>query len=91
VVVVDTGSGIPPAIRERIFDPFLTTKSEGHGTGLGLSICLGLVRSHGGRIAVESELDRYTRVTITLPVNSAAAPPAAPDPLETRKEAGVHA
>jgi signal transduction histidine kinase len=91
VVVVDTGSGIPPAILERIFDPFLTTKSEGHGTGLGLSICLGLVRSHGGRIAVDSELDRYTRVTITLPVTSAAAPPAAPDPLEPRKEASVHA
>jgi signal transduction histidine kinase len=90
VVVADSGCGIPPAIRDRIFDPFLTTKSEGHGTGLGLSICLGLVRSHGGRIAVESEPGRYTRVTVTLPVVSTGAPSVVPDPSESWQEASVN-
>jgi signal transduction histidine kinase len=67
-VVEDSGSGIPAEIRARIFDPFLTTKPEGQGSGLGLSICLGLVRSHGGQIDVQSEAGHPTRVTIRLPI-----------------------
>ena len=67
IVVADTGVGIPEAIRERIFEPFFTTKQEGQGTGLGLSICLGLIRSHGGEIDVESESAKGTRVTVKLP------------------------
>ncbi|MFI5379214.1 MAG: sensor histidine kinase, partial [Tepidisphaerales bacterium] len=67
VAVGDTGTGIAPDMRGRIFEPFVSTKEEGRGTGLGLSICLGLVRSHGGEIALESELGRGSRFTVGLP------------------------
>ncbi|HEY5550461.1 MAG TPA: ATP-binding protein [Opitutaceae bacterium] len=73
VAVEDTGVGIPETIRDRIFEPFFTTKQEGRGTGLGLSICLGLVRSHGGEIEVESEPGRGSRFTVKLPVAVAIA------------------
>ncbi len=72
VIVSDTGCGIPSEIREHIFEPFLTTKPEGKGTGLGLSICLGLIRSNGGTIQVDSDVDRGTRVLLRLPVATAA-------------------
>ncbi len=52
--VADTGSGIPPEIIEKIYDPFFTTKEVGKGTGLGLSTVLGIVRSHGGVLKVQS-------------------------------------
>ncbi len=67
VLVEDTGGGIPEAIRERIFEPFFSTKEEGRGTGLGLSVCLGLVRSHGGTISVESPSGGGSRFTLRLP------------------------
>jgi signal transduction histidine kinase len=75
IEVADTGTGIDPAIRERVFEPFLTTKGR-NGTGLGLSICQGIVRSHGGEICLESESPHGTRVSIILPAQpvSAAAP-----------------
>jgi signal transduction histidine kinase len=67
VTIADTGPGIPESVRERIFDPFYTTKPAGQGTGLGLAICLGLVEKHGGRIAVESRLGDGTRFTLCFP------------------------
>ncbi len=77
IVVSDTGMGIAPEIRGRIFEPFVTTKEEGRGTGLGLSICLGLINSHGGRISVESEIAgpaRGSSFTLRLPVAAEARP-----------------
>jgi signal transduction histidine kinase len=67
VTIADTGPGIPESVRERIFDPFYTTKPAGQGTGLGLAICLGLVEKHGGRIAVESRPGDGTRFTLCFP------------------------
>ncbi|MEQ8710373.1 MAG: ATP-binding protein [Rhodospirillales bacterium] len=66
----DNGSGIPDAIREKLFTPFFTTKPTGSGTGLGLSICHDIVRRHGGRITLDSTPGSYTEFTITLPMES---------------------
>ncbi len=63
----DTGAGISPELRERIFEPFFTTKSGQGGTGLGLSITYGIVSDHGGEIDVESEVDKGTCFTVSLP------------------------
>jgi signal transduction histidine kinase len=65
--VADTGVGIPAADRDQIFDPFFTTKKRGKGTGLGLTIASQIVRNHGGRIDVESDEGRGTRVSIVWP------------------------
>ncbi len=70
VAVKDTGKGIPDSLRQRIFQPFFTTKEEGRGTGLGLSICHGLIQSHGGELDVESRLNEGSRFTVRLPVQS---------------------
>ena len=67
VRVEDNGRGIPNDIRERIFDPFLTTKPVGQGTGLGLDIARQLIRRNNGDIEVESRPGR-TEFRITLPV-----------------------
>ena len=67
VVVADTGSGISQENVERIFDPFFTTKPVGRGTGLGLSISYSIIKSLGGDVSVQSELDKGTIFTIFLP------------------------
>jgi signal transduction histidine kinase len=69
VEVSDTGSGIPSEHLARIYDPFFTTKSIGQGTGLGLSITYGIVREHGGSIAVESTVEQGTRFLLSLPLS----------------------
>jgi len=73
IEVADTGSGIPPEIRDRIFEPWFTTKPSGRGTGLGLSIARSVVTAHGGRVEVASEPGRGTTVTVVLPAIPAAA------------------
>ena len=68
ITVRDNGTGIPPEIRDRLFQPFFTTKPTGEGTGLGLSISYDIVtQQHGGTITVESEPGAYTEFTIRLP------------------------
>ncbi len=64
----DNGMGIPPDIREKIFNPFFTTKPAGEGTGLGLSMSHDIVvKQHGGTIEVETEPGSFTEFIITLP------------------------
>jgi len=75
--VRDTGKGIPEANLGRIFDPFFTTKPVGQGTGLGLPICYGIVEKMGGRITVESEIEKGTTFTVFIPREAAAGSGAA--------------
>lgn len=72
----DTGKGISPENLVKIFDPGFTTKGVGVGSGLGLAICYRIVKEHGGRIEVQSELSRGSTFTITLPVRALADTPA---------------
>ncbi|QOZ79108.1 hybrid sensor histidine kinase/response regulator [Bradyrhizobium sp. CCBAU 53351] len=73
IEIADTGTGIPQAILERIFDPFFSTKEVGKGTGLGLSMVFGFVKQSGGGIKVASEEGRGTVFTIYLPKAEASA------------------
>ena len=77
----DTGLGIPKELVERIFEPFYSTKSPEKGTGLGLSTTLGIVRSHGGFMRVQSRLGEGSVFSVFLPVAGSTreeAPPSAP-------------
>ncbi len=63
----DHGCGIPSSILDKVMNPFFSTKAEGNRTGLGLSISHGIVEEHGGRLRLESEEGRYTKVMVELP------------------------
>jgi two-component system NtrC family sensor kinase len=65
--VGDTGTGIPPEVLPRIFEPFFSTKEAEKGVGLGLAVAYGIVQRHGGRIEVESEAGRGTVFRLWLP------------------------
>jgi signal transduction histidine kinase len=67
VDVADSGKGIAPEHLSHIFEPFFTTKDVGEGTGLGLSVAYGMVREHGGWIAVRSQLGQGSTFSVYLP------------------------
>jgi len=71
ITMSDTGSGIAEEHLTKIFDPFFTTKEAGKGTGLGLWVSLGIIKSFGGDIHVESELGKGTTFKVTLPTKGA--------------------
>jgi CheY-like chemotaxis protein len=82
LAVRDTGSGIPPAVLERMFDPFFPTTGVGKGTGLGLSLVHGIVADLGGAIDVATQAGAGTTFAVWLPVAGDTARPAAADAAE---------
>ncbi len=66
ISVMDSGHGIPKQFRDKMGQPFFTTKEVGHGTGLGLSISKGIVEAHGGHLNLDAECE-HTRFVVTLP------------------------
>ncbi len=68
LTVADNGNGIPDSIKDKIFQPFFTTKPTGSGTGLGLSLSYDIVKAHSGEIKVESEAGTGTAFIISLPL-----------------------
>jgi PAS domain S-box-containing protein len=73
VRVSDTGSGMPPEVLERAFEPFYTTKPQGAGTGLGLATVYGIAAAAGGHVRLYSEPDIGTTVTLLFPANHSGA------------------
>ena len=67
ISVSDTGCGIPEENKDKIFQPFFTTKKRGEGSGLGLDIVNKIIKKHDGQIDLESEVGKGTTFTVLLP------------------------
>jgi signal transduction histidine kinase len=67
IEIEDNGPGVPDAIKNKLFQPFFTTKKGTEGTGLGLSITHGIIKNHNGEITIDSKENEYTRFVIVLP------------------------
>lgn len=74
VSITDTGIGMPPHVRERMFEPFFSTKGEGKGTGLGLAMAYGIIKGNGGTVEVTSAPGRGTCVQVYLPAVAPVIP-----------------
>jgi CheY-like chemotaxis protein len=74
LTIRDTGSGISPAIMDKIFEPYFTTKDQGRGTGLGLSVIHGIIKSHNGAITCRSVVNEGTTFEVFLPLIKSDAP-----------------
>jgi two-component system cell cycle sensor histidine kinase/response regulator CckA len=85
--IEDTGTGIPAEIRDKIWEPFFSTKEVGKGTGLGLSTVYGFVKQTGGFIFCDSEVGRGTVFRMYLPRHKADAPVASAEARDEKKEA----
>jgi signal transduction histidine kinase len=73
IKIRDNGTGIPPEVKEKMFNPFFTTKPAGEGTGLGLSISHDIiVKQHGGSIEVDTQPGEFTEIRIVLPRTAAS-------------------
>jgi two-component system, NtrC family, sensor kinase len=68
ITVRDNGNGIPEKVRDKIFQPFFTTKPTGQGTGLGLSLSYDIIKAHGGEIKVETKEGEGAEFIIQLPI-----------------------
>lgn len=68
ITIFDHGTGIPDKIKGEVMEPFFTIKPQGKGTGLGMSISHGILNDHGGKLLIESEEEKFTKVIIILPV-----------------------
>ena len=74
--VSDTGSGMPPGVLEKVFEPYFTTKEDGKGSGLGLSMVYGFVKQSDGFVEIDSAEGRGTRIDLNFPLNGADERPA---------------
>jgi signal transduction histidine kinase len=74
VEVSDTGTGMPPEVRDHLFEPFFTTKPPGEGTGLGLVISRNIAKEHGGQLEVVSSPGQGTTVRVLLPLDARSSP-----------------
>jgi two-component system NtrC family sensor kinase len=73
ISIRDNGTGIPPGVRQKIFNPFFTTKPAGEGTGLGLSLSHDIiVKQHSGSIEVDTRPGEFTEFKIMLPRSAAS-------------------
>ena len=68
ISVKDNGNGIPTRVKDKIFQPFFTTKPTGHGTGLGLSLAYDIIKAHGGELKVETKEGEGAEFIIHIPI-----------------------
>ncbi|MCA1751051.1 MAG: GHKL domain-containing protein [Flavobacteriales bacterium] len=69
ITITDNGPGIPASIKDKIFQPFFTTKPTGQGTGLGLSLSYDIVKAHGGELSLDKKQSVGCTFTINLPLH----------------------